>query len=78
MNYLLIGIAVLMLALGGTGYLLAQSYEREGALKSQLTAATTRLKEINDVQREVDKIHGTNNALPDDKLFDGLRPGPTP
>lgn len=78
MNYLLIGIAVLMLALGTTGYLLAQSYKREGALQSQLTAATTRLKEINDVQREVDKIHGTNNALPDDKLFDGLRPTPSP
>lgn len=78
MNYLFVGIAVLMLALGSTGYLLSQSYKREGALASQLSTATARLKEINDVQREVDKVHGTNIALPDDKLFDGLRPNPTP
>ena len=64
--------AVAILAAAGMGWLLKNSYEANGALKTSLTAATTRLKEINDVHKEMDKVHGTNNALPDDKLFDGL------
>lgn len=60
----------------GEGYLLKRSYEARGALQSSLNSATARLKEINDVHREMDKVHGTNNALPDDKLFDSLLPTP--
>lgn len=60
----------------GEGFLLKRSYEANGALQTSLNTATARLKEINDVHREMDKVHGTNNALPDDKLFDSLLPSP--
>lgn len=75
-NFIIAAIAALLLLLGVSGFLLSRAYQKEGALQTQLITATSRLKEINDVQKEVDKVHGTNNALPDDKLFDGLRPAP--
>ena len=56
----------------GEGYLLKRSYEANGALQTALKTATTRLTEINDAQKERDKVDGTVRALPDDKLFDGL------
>ncbi len=59
---------------GVEGYLLKTAYEKQGALQQSNDAMAQRLKEINDVHKEMDKIHGTNNALPDDKLFDGLLP----
>ena len=62
-----------LLALAGTGWLLKNSYERNGKLEGALTTVTVRLKELNDAHRERDKIDGANRALPDDKLFDGLR-----
>jgi hypothetical protein len=62
-----------LLAAIGTGYLYTKSLERNGKLEQALTTATTRLKEINDAHRERDKVDGANRALPDDKLFDGLR-----
>ncbi len=64
--------AVLLLAVGGEGFLLKRSYEAQGALQTALTTATYRLKEINEAQKERDKVDGTVRALPDDKLFDGL------
>lgn len=65
---------ILAAGVAGEGVLLKRSYEANGALQSSLTTATNRLKEINDVHREMDKVHSTNNALSDDKLFDGLLP----
>ena len=73
---LLVVVAVVGLGAAGEGWLLKSAYEKQGALQSSLNTATTRLKEINDVHREMDKVHGTNNALPDDKLFDSLLPTP--
>lgn len=63
---------VLVLALAGSLYALKGSYEQNGKLQTALTTATTRLKEINDAIKERDKLEGTNRALPDDQLFDGL------
>ncbi len=65
---------ILSAGVAGEGFLLKRSYEANGALQSSLNTATARLKEINDVHKEMDKVHGTNNALPDDKLFDSLLP----
>lgn len=58
----------------GEGWLLKRSYEAQGALQSSLNTATERLRQINAVHKEMDAVHGTNNALSDDALFDGLLP----
>ena len=75
-------ILVILVAVGGAGtvgslYFLNKEHEKNGALQQSLNTATARLKEINDVLKEVDKTHSTNVALPDDKLFDSLLPTPT-
>lgn len=68
----------LILALGGAlavgGILLKQSYTANGGLQTALNTATQRLTEINNVHKEMDAVHGTNNALSDDALFNGLLP----
>jgi hypothetical protein len=69
----ILGIAALVLSLGASLYALKSSYESNGKLQVALTTATTRLTEINNAVKERDKIDGTIRALPDDKLFDGLR-----
>ncbi len=69
---LLIVSGVIGVAAVGEGYLLKRSYEQNGALQTALDTATTRLQQINTAQKERDAIHGTNLALPDDALFDGL------
>lgn len=79
MNLTMIGFVVIV-ALGWLagfeGYALKKSYETNGALKISVLELKQRIKEINDAQRELDKVHNTNRALPDDKLFDGLLPTP--
>lgn len=60
--------------MGVEGYLLKKSYERSAELKASNTALMNKVKEINDVLKQVDQTHSTNIALPDDKLFDGLLP----
>lgn len=71
---LMICLGVAGVAVAGEGYLLKQSYEKQGALQTALDTATLRLKETNDALRAMDKIHQTNNAKSDDSLFDGLLP----
>ncbi len=75
MNLTLILVIVAGVGFAGVGvegYLLKRSYEQNGALQTALDTATTRLQQINTAQKERDAIHGTNLALPDDALFDGL------
>lgn len=69
---ILIGVGVA--GMGVEGYMLKKSYERNGALEVSNKALQNKLTEINNVLKRVDEIHQTNNALPDDKLFDGLLP----
>ena len=71
---LVILVAVGAAGTGGSLYFLLKEHEKNGALQQSLNTATERLKEINNVHKEMDKVHSTNNALPDDKLFDGLLP----
>lgn len=68
-----IACAVLVGTLAVSGYMLKSSYERNGKLEASLKTATERLTELNNAHKERDKIDGTTRALPDDKLFDGLR-----
>lgn len=67
---------VLAVGAGAEAFLLKKSYEQSGALKASNTALQNKLTEVNNVLKEVDKVHSTNTALPDDKLFDGLLPAP--
>ncbi len=69
---ILIGVGVA--GMGVEGYLLKKSYERNGALEISNKALQLKVTEINNVLKRTDAIHQTNNALPDDKLFDGLLP----
>lgn len=62
-----------LLAAAGLGFLLKGAYERNGKLEASLKTATERLTELNNAHKERDKIDGATRALPDDKLFDGLR-----
>lgn len=71
---LVIALGVSLAGLAGTGYLLKNSYERNGALEASNNALQKKVTEINDVLKQVDKTHSTNVALPDDTLFDGLLP----
>ena len=64
---------VALLAAAGMGWLLKSSYERNGKLEGALKTATERLTEINNAHKARDATDGANRALPDDKLFDGLR-----
>ncbi len=68
---------LLLLGCVAEGVLLKRSYEAQGALQSSLNTATQRLKEINDVHKEMDKVHRTNNALSDEQLFNSLLPTPS-
>jgi hypothetical protein len=65
-------LVIVMAGAGGEAFLLKKSYERNAALEASNTALIGKVKEINDTLRKADEIHQTNNALPDDKLFDGL------
>lgn len=71
---MIVVLGVLGLGVVGEGWLLKNAYEKQGALQTSLNTATARLKEINDVHKEMDKVHGTNNAKSDDDLFNGLLP----
>lgn len=71
---LLVVAAVGFAGVGVEGYLLKNAYEKQGALQQSNDAMAKHITETNNVLKEVDKIHGTNRALPDDKLFDGLLP----
>ncbi len=70
----ILGVVIVVIGAGAVaeGWLLKQSYERNGALETSLKTATTRLTEINNAMRERDKVDGANRALSDDALFDGL------
>jgi hypothetical protein len=71
---LVIALGVSVAGLAGTGYLLKNQYEKNGALELSNKALQLKVTEINNVLKRTDEIHQTNNALPDDKLFDGLLP----
>lgn len=71
---LVIALGASLAGLAGTGILLKNSYERNGALEASNTALVNKVQEINNVLKQVDKTHSTNVALPDDALFDGLLP----
>jgi hypothetical protein len=71
---LVIALGVTVAGAGGLGYMLKNSYERNGALEASNAALQGKLLEINNVLKQVDKTHQTNIALPDDQLFDGLLP----
>ena len=59
---------------GVEGYLLKKSYQQNAALQASNDAMAAHIKQVNTVLKEVDKIHATNLALPDEQLFDGLLP----
>lgn len=71
---LVIALGVSVAGLAGTGYMLKNSWERNAELEASNNALVTKVKEINNVLKRVDEVHQTNNALPDDALFDGLLP----
>lgn len=65
-------VAVIGAGAVAEGFLLKRSYERNGALETSNAALVEQLKKINQIHKEMDVIHGTNNALPDSALFDSL------
>ena len=65
-----------MLVAATMGWLYTGSLKANGRLEHALATATTRLEQINAALKEKDAIHGTNTALGDDELFDGLRAKP--
>ncbi len=71
---LLIAVGVTGLAAAGEGVLLKKSYQANAVLQSSNDAMAKHIKEVNDVLKEVDKVHATNLALPDEQLFNGLLP----
>ncbi len=66
--------AVGFAGVGVEGYLLKKSWQANAALQTSNDAMAARIKQVNDVMKEVDKTHATNLALPDSQLFDGLLP----
>ena len=76
----ILGIVIVVIGAGAVaeGYLLQKSYKRNGALEASNAAMVDQLKKINALHKQLDAIHSTNNALPDDKLFESLLPKVTP
>lgn len=70
----ILGVVIVVIGAGavGEGYLLRAAYEKQGKLQASNNAMADQLAKLNAIHKEMDKIHGTNNALPDSALFDSL------